>query len=157
MSTILFFSLYRFYTSLRKINLNFEVDKCILTVHIVAFVLPVLAEFVYVILILRFNQVSLFTSSEAESYYWNVLGPSIFYVVTMGSIQLLQLILITNYSVKASTRNTQDPNITERARALDCHIEHLLKSYRDSLMNSMRFDHSNSQPSVELSARPSIT
>jgi hypothetical protein len=63
MSTILFFSLYRFYTGLRKINLRFEIDKCTLTIHIVAFGMPTIAGFLYVFFIFKFNQVSLFTSS----------------------------------------------------------------------------------------------
>ena len=67
MSTILFYSLYSFYTSLRKINLKFEIDKCILTIHIMAFGMPDIAGCIYVVFILKFGEVSLFTTTQATS------------------------------------------------------------------------------------------
>ena len=104
MSTILFVSLYKFYAGLKKIGLDFKLEKCNLALHIGAFGIPIIAGLVYIICIIEFNQVALFTSTRATKVSWQVLGPSIVYEVSMGTVQILQLVLITNYSIKAAGR-----------------------------------------------------
>ena len=115
MSFILFTSLYKFYTQLKKINLSFEVNKCNLAVHVIAFGLPIIAGIFYLFCIIWFNQAAMFTSSRATQEQWDVLACSYVYEVVMGTVQTLQLILITNYSVKAARAQARQNEAREQA------------------------------------------
>ena len=107
MGTILFVSLFRFYRSLRKINLEFNIHKGNLVLNILAFGLPIIAGFSYgIFLLIDDHEVSIFASVEQTSLQKNVLIASFIYELVMSIVQLLQLLIITNYSVKASGRNS---------------------------------------------------
>lgn len=54
-SSLLFYSLYRFYSGLRQINLQFEIEKTILAIHIAAFGTPIISGFGFVICIIVLN------------------------------------------------------------------------------------------------------
>ena len=88
MSSIMFLSLYRFYRGLRTINIDFNIDKCVLTMHIIAFGLPILSGIAWLILFAFLNQVAIFASSKATSKEWSVLAPSIAYCTIMGCVQV---------------------------------------------------------------------
>ena len=51
-STILFISLFRFYRGLRKINMSFNIDKCNLSLNILAFGLPIISGISYCIFLI---------------------------------------------------------------------------------------------------------
>ena len=84
---------------------------------------------------------ALYTSSRATKHDWSVLGPTIVYTITFGCAQILQLKLVTNYSVKASGRKiaTKNPNrtSTEASQQFNSHIEDLLNNYKNEACQSM--------------------
>ena len=110
MSIILFYCLYRFYVELKRIGLKFTAKKCILTVHILAFGVPIISGVIYLILIANYNQTAVFTSTRATQQYWYVLAPTILFILTMGVVQAMMLYLVTIYSIKAHVHG--DPNAT---------------------------------------------
>ena len=139
MSVILFFSLYKFYKGLKRIGLKFSNKSCNLAMHIAAFGLPIIAGFVYIIFIFRFNQLALFLNRKAGTEQWNILGPKIFYDISNGTTQLLQLILVTNYSVRASGRKivtskqgNENRSSGGATKQFNDHIEYLMNRYKES-------------------------
>lgn len=166
MSALLFYSLWQFYKGLKQIGVEFKVERCILAAHILAFGLPIVSGMIYIFCILRFNQVAMFTSSRATAQYWDCLGPTILYKVTMSVVQILQLVLITNYSIKASARNDQTAeseqaqhNWSQRTSEeldLDNYIEQLLQQYRESKLSESTNFRRETVGSEEIGVRPSI-
>ena len=164
MSLILFRALYQFYKQLKDIGLQFNIEKCNLVAHVGAFGLPVISGCIYIVCILKFNQVAMFTSTRATAHYWNVLGPTILYVIVMGLVQMLQLVLITKYSIKASgrnlvTSNSEKHNSDNAQQYFDEHIDKLIEMYRKSQISINRSaTHMETQESDEVTRedRPSI-
>ena len=86
LSSILFYCLYKFYQGLRQIGLKFQPKRCILSVHIFAFGLPIVAGLIYIVCIVKFNQIAIFTSTRATKTYWRVLAVTTLYCVTMAIV-----------------------------------------------------------------------
>ena len=74
------------------------------------------------------------------------------YICVMGTVQCLQLILITNYSKKADVRVDSEGTDMTSSR-LNSHLEQLMSSYRHSAMHSNRdslFNQENRQPNTSI-------
>lgn len=129
----------------------FKIQKRNFAVVLSAYGIPILTGFTYFGLAIYYDEIALFTSTVATQTHWYVLGVTAMYVLCMSTTQVLQIILIVNYSVKSSGHNLVTSLPTDSSQtayqaseAFDAYIEHLIQTYREK----------NKQREEELATEP---